>query len=881
MALKFRSIPKIIFWEFLKTSVFRDLPLKNARFAAQRARNRKGTSKNNRFLEVPFFIAAALYPALIFYFLVIRKTPLRLFSLFIVVFALLAFITGTSVKSKAKGVPFFWNSLLFFGLGVLCLIINSAIILKFYPLLMNVLFLAAFGSTLFSPPSMIFRFAALQDKAIRGSLNEKRIAAYCRKVTVVWCGFFICNGSMAAWTIFSGSDALWSVYNGFISYILIGTLFAGEFIVRKMIQKKMPKSIPLSIFRNNDRPLSTILCYEGAWSDSVCHTWGDFLEGTAELRRRINAVNSEKWLLHCEDCWYFLLAFTALLQCKKEILLSANVSPAYIEEIRTAQKTAPFLTDRIFSEGESPENAFHIPSLLNAMQKTGKPADEGPAINADETSIIMYTSGSTGKPKAVLQRLTEFEADNRFIISKWGDEFLKRKVCSTVSQHHIYGLLFSIFLPFSLGVPFRRRRIEFPEEMEKLSDTEYMIITVPAFLKRAVETERESLKTEVFRDLPPESPSGLNLKSPWIFISGGVLKFETAQKTNEVFGFWPVEVYGSTETSGIAWRQSVNGPEWTVFDNAQISQNRDGCLIIRSPYIKDPAGFETADMVEILEDGRFLLKGRVDSVVKIEEKRVSFTEIENRILQSGLAADVCVISLEGKRQYLAAAVAFNDKGRERFAGLEKREINTFWREYLLQYFENIVIPKKWRYPETLPVDPQGKKKKEDIQLLFSGEAPVQKEFIASEFHGGKNGFHTKTPCSSVYSVVNSNLLDAALTSAGFGGLDREKIIEKTENSVSLEFSVPDTSPYFDGHFPGFSILPAVAQAEMVVRFAARHLGTGINPTEIKRVKFINFIRPGAPLLLKLMKKEKTLSFTINSPLNETVYSTGTVILGDK
>jgi len=181
-----------------------------------------------------------------------------------------------------------------------------------------------------------------------------------------------------------------------------------------------------------------------------------------------------------------------------------------------------------------------------------------------------------------------------------------------------------------------------------------MIITVPAFLKRAVEIERSS---------------GLNLQSPWIFTSGGALSFETAQKTSEVFGFWPVEVYGSTETSGIAWRQSVNGPEWTVFDNAQISQNRDGCLIIRSPYIKDPAGFETADMIEIREDGRFLLKGRIDSVVKIEEKRVSFSEMESRILQSGLAADVCVIFLEDKRQYLAAAIVFYNKGKEHFNGL--------------------------------------------------------------------------------------------------------------------------------------------------------------------------------------------------------------------
>ena len=841
-------------------------------------------SKFRGIFRVLFFIAAALYPGLIFYFLVIRKTPLRLFSLFVMAFALLIFITGTSAKSKSKGVSFFWNAALLLGLGGLCFIINSSIILKFYPLLMIILLFISFGSTLFFPPSMIFRFALMQDKSIKGSLNEKRIAAYCRKVTVAWCGFFVFNGSITAWTIFSGSDALWSVYNGGISYILIGTFFAGEFMVRKIVQKKMPQSIPLSTFKHNSRPLSTVLCYEGAWSDARYHTWGDFLEGTAELRRSINAADAQscgKWLLHCEDCWYFFLAFTALLQCKKEILLSANVSPAYIKEIRGGTPggtpggapdgaAIPFLTDLIFPEGESQENIFHIPSLLKATQKTDRPVtdkpEEGPPINADETSIIMYTSGSTGKPKMVQQRLTEFEADNRFIISKWGDEFLKRKVCSTVSQHHIYGLLYSILLPFTLGVPFKRRRIEFPEETEKLSDTEYVIITVPAFLKRAVEMERSS---------------GLNLPSPWIFASGGVLSFETAQKTGEVFGFWPVEVYGSTETSGIAWRQSANGPEWTVFDNAQISQNGDGCLIIRSPYIKDPAGLETADVVEILEDGRFLLKGRVDSVIKIEEKRISCAEMESRILQSGFAADVCVIPLEDKRQYLAAAIVFNNKGKERFNGFEKHEINTFWREYLLQYFENVVIPKKWRYPETLPLDTQGKKKKEDIKLLFSGEEKTEEFFTTEdcrsenglEFHGERKDYHIKTLCNSVYSVVNSS-------SEGFDALEKEKVIEKTDNSVSLELVIPDSSPYFDGHFPEFHLLPAVAQVELVIRFAARYLGTDIKISEIKRVKFTSFIRPGAPLLLKLTKKEKNISFTLSSPGGETVYSLGTVITGN-
>ena len=69
-------------------------------------------------------------------------------------------------------------------------------------------------------------------------------------------------------------------------------------------------------------------------------------------------------------------------------------------------------------------------------------------IVADDTDILLYTSGSTGKPKGVRQRITEFELDNAFVFSKWGAEFAKRKLVTTVSQHHIYGFLFGIALPF-------------------------------------------------------------------------------------------------------------------------------------------------------------------------------------------------------------------------------------------------------------------------------------------------------------------------------------------------------------------------------------------------------------------------------------------------
>jgi len=578
----------------------------------------------------------------------------------------------------------------------------------------NLLFLTGFGVTLFRPPSMIYRFAIIQDKTIPGSLNERRVAAYCKKVTIVWVIFFIINGSIAAWTIFSGSDTLWAVYNGGISYILIGTLFAGEYIIRKKVQKNMSKAIPLSELKNNSWDLSTVMCYKGSFGDNDHKTWGDFLKGTAALRRKIEETDktarSDQWLLYSEDCWYFILAMTALFQCKKQVMLTANVSPAYLAEIKG---DAPFLTDLDLSGKDGTPlaagNTFHIPSLVDEYLKAASaPEGEMPAINSEESFVTFWTSGTTGKPKPIKQRLKEFEVDTMYLLSKWGEEFQSRKLCSTVSQHHIYGFLFGMLLPFIASVPIRRDMIKAPEEFKRFSDDSYFIVTVPAFLKRAVELE---------------TPLSLNLKSPYILASGGFLFPDVAQKTAAVFGCWPLELYGSTEISGIAWRQQCDGPGWIPFGNARLSVNEDSCLVVHSTYRTEyPEGYDTMDLVKMLPNGQFILMGRIDSVVKIEEKRVSLPEVEGRITESGLVSDVCVIAMEDTRQYLAAAIVFNANGKEKFAGMEKNEINKFWKDHLLKYFENIIVPKKWRYPDSLPSDSQGKKKKEDIQKLFLEES---------------------------------------------------------------------------------------------------------------------------------------------------------------
>jgi uncharacterized membrane protein len=104
---------------------------------------------------------------------------------------------------------------------------NALLPLKLYPVLVNAALLAAFAYSLASPPSMIERMARLTEPNL-----PPAAIAYTRVVTQVWCGFFVVNGSIALGTAIWASPAVWSLYNGVIAYVLMGLLFAGEYLVR-------------------------------------------------------------------------------------------------------------------------------------------------------------------------------------------------------------------------------------------------------------------------------------------------------------------------------------------------------------------------------------------------------------------------------------------------------------------------------------------------------------------------------------------------------------------------------------------------------------------------------------------------------------------------
>ena len=106
----------------------------------------------------------------------------------------------------------------------------------------------------------------------------------------------------------------------------------------------------------------------------------------------------------------------------------------------------------------------------------------------------------------------------------------------------------------------------------------------------------------------------------------------------------------------------------------------------------------------------------------------------------------------------------------------------------------------------------------------------------------------------------------------------EQIISRDENSIALEFVIPVTSDFFDGHFLEYKLLPAVAQFEVITRFSRKYFGTQRYVPNIKRIKFSAPIRPDTKLHLELKyKKEKgTVTFNMaDANVEGKVYSSGT------
>ncbi len=115
---------------------------------------------------------------------------------------------------------------------------SELLAIRFYPVIVSLTVGAVFTVTLFTDRPMVERLARLK----MPDLDDYSIA-YTRKLTKVWIGFFAVNAMIATWTALYASMEIWTLYNGFLSYLLIGILFIGEWPVRRILRARHDRKI--------------------------------------------------------------------------------------------------------------------------------------------------------------------------------------------------------------------------------------------------------------------------------------------------------------------------------------------------------------------------------------------------------------------------------------------------------------------------------------------------------------------------------------------------------------------------------------------------------------------------------------------------------------
>ena len=166
-----------------------------------------------------------LYPFLIY--LGLHEFQPRVIASLLLVAAVLRLISNKYAEKKKKELEISSYAI---AAAILVTIFIFATDLKFalylYPLLVNLIFFTFFSISLFYPPTIIERIARqrLPDLPVKG-------VVYTRRVTQAWCVFFLINGGVSVMSIFH-SEEWWVLYNGFIAYILIGLMLAGEYFIR-------------------------------------------------------------------------------------------------------------------------------------------------------------------------------------------------------------------------------------------------------------------------------------------------------------------------------------------------------------------------------------------------------------------------------------------------------------------------------------------------------------------------------------------------------------------------------------------------------------------------------------------------------------------------
>jgi uncharacterized membrane protein len=127
-------------------------------------------------------------------------------------------------------------TLLLIAYSLLIALSDSDLVLRFYPVLINLIMCWFFLRSLAGAQTLIEKIA----RATGQNINEQQ-KFYMQRLTIVWSVFLALNSAVAAYTALFSTLAVWAWYNGLISYLLIATLLAGERIFRSFYRARLAR----------------------------------------------------------------------------------------------------------------------------------------------------------------------------------------------------------------------------------------------------------------------------------------------------------------------------------------------------------------------------------------------------------------------------------------------------------------------------------------------------------------------------------------------------------------------------------------------------------------------------------------------------------------
>ena len=436
-------------------------------------------------------------------------------------------------------------------------------------------------------------------------------------------------------------------------------------------------------------------------------------------------------------------------------------------------------------------------------------------LDLDTARLTLSTSGSTGEPKRIDKTLRQLDNEVQALERQWGDVLGHAVLVASVSAQHIYGLLFRVLWPLTAGRAFVRLAQPYPEYLQQASLSHaasgFAWITSPALLKRLGDNlDWDALK-----------------RVRQVFSSGGALPTDAAQTVRRLLGHTVTEIYGSSETGGIGWRQG--GDAWTPFPGVRFTELPGGRAAIASPYLPLNTLEPCADAIEQGPDGRFTLLGRLDRIIKLEEKRISLPALEAAlslhpwvsearlgVVQTGSAAPddkdraaigrAAIGRVAVGRAAIGALVALSEEGVDALRNQGRRILTNTLRHHLAGYCDAIALPRRWRLLWQLPSNGQGKLPQARIEAMLAAERTRQPIRVSQT---------------------------------------------RQDDEWRLVLDVPLDLAHFAGHFPTAPVLPGVVQVDWALSLARELMTLPPRFGGMEVLKFQQLVRPGDRIGLTL------------------------------